>query len=266
MNLILEQVGSVFSAPDSLKFVSGLMVLWGISNLVTLQFTTAPYGRYTRPGWGCLLPAKLAWFLQELPSFVVPLVVLSRWRSDESVNIHGNNKILIGCFLVHYFHRTFIFPLRIRGGKPIPLFPFMAAVFFCSVNGALQTYGILLPNTEIHYWFQKARFCLGIMLFFTGMYINIRSDNLLTSLRKEKEGTYQTPRGFLFEYVSGANFLGEIVEWIGFSVACNNLPSLAFAVFTLCNIGPRAFHHHRFYREKFEDYPKDRKALIPFVL
>ncbi|XP_061193836.1 3-oxo-5-alpha-steroid 4-dehydrogenase 2-like isoform X2 [Saccostrea echinata] len=232
MNLILEQVGSVFSAPDSLKFVSGLMVLWGISNLVTLQFTTAPYGRYTRPGWGCLLPAKLAWFLQELPSFVVPLVVLSRWRSDESVNIHGNNKILIGCFLVHYFHRTFIFPLRIRGGKPIPLFPFMAAVFFCSVNGALQTYGILLPNTEIHYWFQKARFCLG----------------------------------FLFEYVSGANFLGEIVEWIGFSVACNNLPSLAFAVFTLCNIGPRAFHHHRFYREKFEDYPKDRKALIPFVL
>ncbi|XP_062618757.1 3-oxo-5-alpha-steroid 4-dehydrogenase 2-like, partial [Saccostrea cucullata] len=108
---------------------------------------------------------------------------------------------------------------------------------------------------------------LGIMLFFTAMYINIRSDSLLTSLRKEKDDTYQTKIwGFLFEYVSGANFLGEIVEWIGFSVACFNLPSLAFAVFTLCYIGPRAVHHHRFYREKFEDYPKDRKALIPFLL
>ncbi|XP_062593558.1 3-oxo-5-alpha-steroid 4-dehydrogenase 2-like [Saccostrea cucullata] len=115
---------------------------------------------------------------------------------------------------------TFIFPLRIKGGKPIPLFPFVAAVFFCSVNGALQTYGILLSNTQIHHWFQKARFCLGIMLFFTEMYINIRSDILLTSLRREKEGTYRTPSGFLFEYVSGANFLGEIVEWIGFSLAC----------------------------------------------
>lgn len=52
--------------------------------------------------------------------------------------------------------------------------------------------------------------------------------------------------GFLFEYVSGANFLGEIVEWIGFSVACFNVPSVAFAVFTLCNIGPRALHHHRY--------------------
>ncbi|XP_062598234.1 3-oxo-5-alpha-steroid 4-dehydrogenase 2-like [Saccostrea cucullata] len=162
---------------------------------------------------------------------------------------------------------TFIFPLRIKGGKPIPLFPFVAAVFFCSVNGALQTSGILLPNTQIHHWFQKARFCLGIIiLFFTGMCINIRSDILLTSLRREKEGTYQTPRGFLIEYVSGANFLGEKVEWICFSVACFNLPSLASAIFTLCNIGPRALHHHRFYLEKFEDYPKDRKALIPFLL
>ncbi|XP_062618765.1 3-oxo-5-alpha-steroid 4-dehydrogenase 2-like [Saccostrea cucullata] len=162
--------------------------------------------------------------------------------------------------------RTFIFPLRIRGGKPISLFPFMAAVFFCSVNGDLQTYGILLSNTQIHHWFQKARFCLGIMLFCTGMYMNIRSDSLLTSLRNEKEGAYSISLGFLFENVSCANFLGEIVEWIGFSVACFNLPSLAFAVFTLCYIGPRAVHHHRFYQEKFEDYPKERKALIPFLL
>lgn len=105
MNLILEHIGVTFTGPDFIKFVSGLMVLWGLSNLVTLQFTTAPYGRYTRSGWGYLLPSKLAWFVQELPSFVVPLLVLSRWRYEDLNIINNNNKVLIGCFLLHYFHR-----------------------------------------------------------------------------------------------------------------------------------------------------------------
>ena len=68
--------------------------------------------------------------------------------------------------------------------------------------------------------------------------------------------------GFLFEYVSGANFLGEIVEWIGFHVACYNLPSLAFAVFTLCNIGPRAFHHHRWHSHCLAHLVRLRPFLI----
>lgn len=51
--------------------------------------------------------------------------------------------------------------------------------------------------------------------------------------------------GGMFELVSGANFLGEIVEWCGYAVATCSLPSFAFAAFTVCSIGPRAYHHHR---------------------
>ena len=51
--------------------------------------------------------------------------------------------------------------------------------------------------------------------------------------------------GGAFEYVSGANFLGEIVEWWGFALASWSLPAVAFALFTTCNIGPRAYTHHR---------------------
>jgi len=42
------------------------------------------------------------------------------------------------------------------------------------------------------------------------------------------------------------NFFGEIVEWTGFAVACWSLPATAYAIFTACNIGPRAISHHRF--------------------
>ena len=51
--------------------------------------------------------------------------------------------------------------------------------------------------------------------------------------------------GGMFEYVSGANFLGEIVEWAGFAIATWSLPGLAFSFFTCCNIGPRAYQHHK---------------------
>lgn len=54
-----------------------------------------------------------------------------------------------------------------------------------------------------------------------------------------------TLAGGLFEYVSGANYLGEIVEWFGYAVATWSLAALSFAVFSLCFIGPRAFYHHR---------------------
>lgn len=51
--------------------------------------------------------------------------------------------------------------------------------------------------------------------------------------------------GGLFEYVSGANFFAEILEWSGFALACWSYPAFTYAFFTVCNIGPRACQHHR---------------------
>ena len=41
---------------------------------------------------------------------------------------------------------------------------------------------------------------------------------------------------------------------------------VAFATYTLANLLPRGLSHHHWYLEKFEDYPKNRKAFIPFLL
>lgn len=77
---------------------------------------------------------------------------------------------------------------------------------------------------------------------------------------------YTIPRGGMFEYVSGANFLGEVMEWGGWALAARRLPAAAFALFTLLNIGPRAWQHHQWYRQHFgAEYPAHRRALIPFV-
>ncbi|KAK5966354.1 3-oxo-5-alpha-steroid 4-dehydrogenase [Trichostrongylus colubriformis] len=107
---------------------------------------------------------------------------------------------------------------------------------------------------------------IGMSMFAIGMFINIHSDSILRNLRKPGESGYKIPRGGMFEYVSGANFLGEIVEWSGFAIMSGSLPAVAFAIFTASNIGPRAIQHHQWYLNKFPDYPRDRRAVIPFVL
>jgi hypothetical protein len=47
---------------------------------------------------------------------------------------------------------------------------------------------------------------------------------------------------------------------------CWSLPAFSFAVWTFANLVPRAINHHQWYHEKFEDYPENRKAVIPFLL
>jgi steroid 5-alpha reductase family enzyme len=77
------------------------------------------------------------------------------------------------------------------------------------------------------------------------MVVNIHSDEILRGLRKQNESGYKIPFGGLFEFVSGANFFGEIVEWIGYALFAWTLTALAFAMFTLANLIPRAIDHHK---------------------
>jgi protein-S-isoprenylcysteine O-methyltransferase Ste14 len=115
-------------------------------------------------------------------------------------------------------------------------------------------------------WFLDPRFIAGTALFFTGLWIHIRSDNILRSLRPPGESGYKVPVGGLYRYVSAPNYFGEIVQWFGWALATWSPAGLAFAAFTVANLLPRGIAHHRWYKEYFPDYPEDRKAVIPLVL
>ncbi|CAE7254717.1 AP4M [Symbiodinium microadriaticum] len=139
----------------------------------------------------------------------------------------------------------------------------LMAMMFCAANGYIQcrslTRFLVIPMS----W----RTLAGIVLWATGLCINLDADHRLRNLRKPGETGYKVPRGGMFEYISGANFFGEIVEWTGYALAMGfALPGLTFALCTAANIGPRAIAHHHWYLQKFKDqYPKDRKALLPFI-
>ena len=176
--------------------------------------------------------------------------------------------VMIGLWVAHYINRSFIFPFRLKtAGKKIPLLIVASAVCFNSVNGWTNGYYLSSPwagyGTE---WATDGRFVAGLLIFVIGAAINISADNRLLALRQPGGPDYVIPRGGLFERVSCPNHLGEIIEWTGFAILCWNLPAAAFAVWTVANLVPRSLAHHRWYRRQFADYPKDRRAVIPFIL
>jgi len=242
-----------------------MMIASGViaSNILCCGIKAA-YGRY---GEGSLfarftIPARLAWFLQELPSLVVPIYAIVTTFS----RLHFVNFTVLMLFIGHYLQRTLIYPFLIKGGKPTPIHVAVMAFGFCLFNGYLQAfyhakYAVYERDHCVH-----ILALIGLAAFLIGMAINIHSDHILRNLRKPGETGYKIPKGGMFEYVSGANFFGEIIEWIGFALYAQTTPAAAFAFFTVCNIGPRALQHHRWYHTKFENYPATRRALIPFLL
>jgi steroid 5-alpha reductase family enzyme len=168
---------------------------------------------------------------------------------------------------IHYLYRTLLYPFMMRGGNKS--FPFLLVAFafaFNIINGYIN--GIYLFSLADPYgtdWLLDPRFIAGSLIFIAGLAINIHSDGVLRGLRRPGENNYRIPYGGLFRYVSNPNYLGEIIEWSGWALATWSLPGLAFALFTIANLAPRARANHRWYKEKFIEYPAERKILIPFI-
>lgn len=235
----------------------------GLATFILLLKITAPYGRHTTTKWGPQISNRLGWMIMEAPVMLVLMYFVL-------TNIENQNAVtwfLIAAFMFHYINRTFIFPFRIRtSGKKMPVVIVASAVFFNLVNGFSLGYYFAHFAKYDYSWFQSITFISGLVLFVGGVLINWKSDNILISLRKPNETGYVIPKGWLFSYISCPNLFGEIVEWFGFTLMCWNLPAVSFFVWTCANLIPRAISHHKWYKEKFSDYPRNRKAVIPFIV
>jgi 3-oxo-5-alpha-steroid 4-dehydrogenase 1 len=229
-----------------------------------LLFVTAPYGRHTSRKWGITIPDRLGWFIMEVPALLIFLMFIFTGSATKTLALW----IVTSLYTAHYIHRAVIYPARIRvRGKEMPLVVALMAVFFNFVNAGFLGYYTGTLNTQYNKeWLTDPRFIAGILVFITGMVLNITSDQHLIRLRKNSNNGYQIPRGRLFDNISCPNFFGEIVEWGGYAILCWSLPAFSFFVWTFCNLVPRGLAHHKWYRSKFPDYPPERKALFPYIL
>ncbi|MBS1684650.1 MAG: DUF1295 domain-containing protein [Bacteroidetes bacterium] len=249
---------------ETLNIITLVWIGVGIVSFPFLLKVTAPYGRHATEKWGPMISNRLGWILQEAPS----MIFLSIFFFIGDLPKSHVSYFLWGLWVAHYIYRSLIFPFRTKTtGKKIPLLIVCSAIGFNFMNGF--TNGTYLGSFGGNYddsYFTSARFIVGIIVFATGVFINHQSDNILLALRKPGETGYKIPQGGLFKYISAPNLFGEMIEWTGYAILVWSLPALGFAVWTIVNLTPRAIDHHKWYQEKFKDYPKERKALIPFIL
>lgn len=86
-----------------LNCMAYFMLFMAACSFVTLLFENVPYGRYASSKYGFPVNAKFAWFVQELPAFLVPLCLVV-WTSSAKTSFLAN-KLLIAMYFCHYVQR-----------------------------------------------------------------------------------------------------------------------------------------------------------------
>lgn len=190
---------------------------------------------------------------------------------------------LAGLFLTHYTNRAILSPLRTPSRSRSHISVTISGILFNLCNGFLMgayltsPAGVAAANTAL----SRKSFWIGIALWSFGFVGNIVHDEVLLNIRrnqkrkaKQPEGKagkehYSIPVGYLYGFISYPNYFCEWIEWLGFALAACPTdfitpPWLFFAGEVIVML-PRAWRGHQWYHQKFTDYPKERKVVIPFL-
>ena len=227
--------------------------------LLSLLWMTAPYGRHHKPGWGLNLPNRAAWLLMELPALLVIAVLVLISPAGRTLQAW----VPLAFWLFHYSYRTFVFPALMHPShKTFPALLVLFAIAFNSLNGYNNAQALLVAGAAAQPLL-TTHFVIGALVFIAGFGLHLHSDTIIRNLRAPGETGYKIPSGGMFRWVSSPNYLGEIIQWTGWAIMTWSLAGLAFALFTFCNLAPRAISNHRWYREQFTGYPTGRRSLVP---
>ncbi len=253
---------SLFEYYDTFLWV---MAATAVLVFVALQFFEAGYGYLFDSRYGPPVPNKLGWVLMESPVFVAMCVL---WTLSER-QWDVVPLVLFAMFQLHYFQRSFIFPLLMRGNSKMPLGIVLMGVTFNTLNALMQGGWIFFLSPADYYadWFSKPFIYIGIAIFFAGMFINWQADYIIRHLRKPGDTKHYIPKGGMFRYVSSANYFGELVEWTGFAIASWSWAGVVFVLWTFANLAPRSASLYKRYEKEFgkEFTSLGRKRIIPFI-
>ena len=108
-------------------------------------------------------------------------------------------------------------------------------------------------------------FIIGILLFIIGDGGNFYHHKLLAKLRKTDEGGYTIPKGGWFEYATCPHYFFELLTWLGIVFLSRHLFTVLVFIAMLGCLTGRSIKTRQWYRDRFPEYPKDHKFMIPFI-
>lgn len=112
------------------------MAAMAVVVFIALFFFKAGYGYLSTSNWGPKISNKVAWILMEAPAFCFMLYYTLKFAFSGAET--GNSKVVLylmaGLYLLHYFQRSFIFPLKMRGNSTMPVAIMLMGLTFNTLN------------------------------------------------------------------------------------------------------------------------------------
>lgn len=123
-------------------------------------------------------------------------------------------------------------------------------------------------------------FIPGILLCIFGGVGNFICHLQLRGMRKSKRRRHSyihpvtkhvIPSGGCFNFISCPHYLFEIVLWLGFAIAAFTLAAWTFCIAVIMTLFVYSYKKHSAYKSEFNGendvplFPKNRKALVPFI-
>ncbi|KAG8390821.1 hypothetical protein BUALT_Bualt01G0123400 [Buddleja alternifolia] len=171
--------------------------------------------------------------------------------------------LLRSAVTIHFFKRLFevLFVHKISGWMDVEAMTTISLSYFLSSSTMIYTQNLMLqlpePTVDLKY--------VGVPLFLVGIGGNFYHHYLLSRLRAKGEKQYKIPQGGLFNLVICPHYLFEILGFFGISCISQTVYSLSFTLGTTFYLMGRSSATRDWYQSKFEDFPKDVKALIPYI-
>ncbi|XP_050525217.1 probable very-long-chain enoyl-CoA reductase art-1 [Daktulosphaira vitifoliae] len=174
------------------------------------------------------------------------------------------------CWSFHYAKRIFetIFVHRFSHAT----MPIMNLFKNCTYYWGFTAFVAYFVNHPLYTSPSTVQFYIGLATFIFcelgNLSIHIALRNLRppgTKVRRIPVATIN-PFTYLFNFVSCPNYSYEVGSWIGFTLMTSSLPAGLFTLAGLYQMAVWALGKHKNYKKEFSDYPKNRKAIIPFLL
>jgi 3-oxo-5-alpha-steroid 4-dehydrogenase 1 len=272
--------------------------LTALITLIFSVFVTAPYGRFGDDKYGMLMNPRVGWWLME----IFATLSFAFFYPQGPNALKPVPLFFAFLFACHYANRGWYFPYHMRvapGSKAS--FSILVAVsgfFVTALHGYLNAMWYSKYCDYLDWdWLSNPTFIFGFILYEASFWSTIYTESIMRNLRPKPTATlpatsnsnspssiaaanaaltpiftpatptsrYTIPRGFLFEYVTSPQYFTELLGFLGWAIMTWS-PAGLFIFFISCaNLLPRAKKSHQWYKHKFEDYPTDRKVMVPFL-
>jgi len=226
----------------------------------------AGYSKFADVGAAFKVHSRLGMVLLYSPALVVSLAYLK----DSPTSGNGRERLTAFLLSIHFGKRVLESMLLHRYSGTMNgdfLLPISTSYALTAALVAHQQRQVAsYAGNSASQWMLLA----GIGLNAMGQLGNFYHHWLLAAMRPNNGGTegsskYVIPSGGMFKYVNTPHYFFELVAWLGIAFVTQHLNSFFVVGDMLSYLSGRSIATTRWYNAKFENYPAERKNLIPFI-